>query len=197
MKLYEILGEEEARQWKLSWWDVLDYFKISDKDTDHLHDWAIPWLNDTNPKAVEKLLKEPKFSKQSQVTLAFDLFLKPEYRGQRGFYGAEITTIPEVEKLLEKEVTLWRGGGGTYDKNFYKYKWASFTHDKNRVKAFSEYDGTYSQRGYHTNSTRKEYWVVELTLPIKDILLYLPNGLDSEVIVSVEDAKQAKVIKQT
>lgn len=198
MKLYEILFED-AREWKLSFWDVIEHKGADNKDNDRLHDLVIPWLNDTNPKVIDKALREPKFKTISQVLLLWDLFYKERKRPNGGFLSQEIVTMSEVERDLEKEVTLWRGGGGTYDPDLYKKGWTSFTHDRSRVDTFAEYDGTHAHKGggfRKLQKREKDFWVVELKIKITDILLFLPHGLDGEVIVSTDLAKKAKVIVQ-
>jgi hypothetical protein len=105
------------------------------------------------------------------------------------------TTVEHFEAALNQPIPLWRGGGGDYDPEFRNPRaWVSFTADERRVKTFSHYDGTHGGSTPGTRlQVRRDNWEIKLDLPLKDILLYLEGGGDSEVIVSKKDAKRAQM----
>ncbi len=177
----------EARRY--SFWDMVDHYDLKD-EASTINDLALPWINDNRPGKISSMARNPKYRLVSHLKL----FMK--MKGQRNF-AEKFTTPKQFEAALNQPVQLWRGGGGEYDPDYPTTRsWTSFTADERQLKTFSQYDGTYATSGLPGQrlAQRSDSWEVALTLPLKDTLLYLPNGYDDEVIVSNKDAKNAQVI---
>lgn len=176
--------------------DVEETFRLREQ----FHDMQIPWLNNNSEKAVDNMIKREDFHLLSKA-----LFFK-DFIAKESNYGKKVHTPEQFARSLELPIRLWRGGGGKYDPNFFDIprnswhegkirKWSAFTATPDRAKTFSIYDGTVGKQ--FLDKRRGPYWIVELTCKLDDILLYLHQGMDDEVIVSNQLAKKAKVIKQT
>ncbi len=150
------------------------------------NDMSLPWVNNNNPAAIDKMIKVSDFKIFSQIWLFCEQRNVP--------FNKPLGTVQDFKKFQMSEIKLWRGGPGIYDHSKETKAWSSFTSSRNRVETFSTYNGT---RGGRFLDRHMNGWVVELSIPIKNILLYLHSGGDHEVIVSTHDAKAAKVIVQT
>jgi hypothetical protein len=169
-------------------WGLMQHYDLVDF-RDKFDDATLPWLNRNARWPIDRFVKNKK------ARLLSMLRLWTYVTGVKNAWNTPFATPADFEAALTIPVTLWRGGGGVYDPNYAPPSpWISFTAKKGRVDTFSQYDGTYSQKGYHVLPKRKQYWVVELTIPLNQILLYLPNGYDEEVIIGTDLAKQAKLI---
>jgi len=173
---------------RYSYWDMIEHYGL-EEEAATMNDLALPWLNDNRPGKISSMARKPGYRLLSQLRLFMKL------AGHRN-YSNKVVTPKQFEAALNKPIQLWRGGGGEYDPDYATTRsWSSFTADERRVKTFSQYDGTYgTNMPGQRLSTRDadDSWEVALTLPLKDILLYLPNGYDEEVIVSNKNAKHAQ-----
>lgn len=174
---------------QMSVWELIEFFKL-ESPSEKMHDATLPWINRNAPAAITRLSTNKKARLYCMLKLAFDL------SGGRS-YSDPFATADEFKAMLKMPVTLYRGGGGVYNPDYeYKLPWTSFTTDEKRSVTFSKYDGTYAMRAYML-PLRDQYWVVKLTIPLDEILLYLPHGNDKEVIISTETARKAEVVIQT
>jgi hypothetical protein len=157
-----------------------------------MHDLTLPWINDNRPGKISSMARKPGYRLLSQIRLYMDI------AGYQN-YSHKLMSLKKFEAALNQPVQLWRGGGGDYDPDYQTTRsWTSFTADERRVKTFSQYDGTYGGTTAGTRLyQRKEgdSWEVALSIPLKDILLYLDAGPDDEVIVSNKDAARAQQVK--
>lgn len=182
MRLHEI----ETTTNLLSFWDMAKHLKLT-ATIEKLHDAVLPWLNRNNPACINKLIKAKGVKEATLLQLFFDMA-----HSNSGF-SDKVATFEEFISFKNAPITLWRGGGGTYNPDYTGNGWFSFTYNAERVKAFSQFDGTHAASS-HFSSDRSSFWEVKLTLPINQILLYIRNSTDNEVIVSAEDAKRATLL---
>lgn len=185
----EFINEEQTKL--LSAWDLLEIYGIdSDWKGEFFHEWFIKWANNNQISAIDKLLKDKRSIIFSQIYFYINKILNEPNMGK------EIHTKEKFEKSLNTNVTIWRGGEGTYNPNYdLNRNWVSFTADRKRANTFSIYDGTYGHQGFLDKN--EKYWIVELKIKLKDILLYFTDQGDAEVIIDKKLAKKAKVIIQT
>ena len=182
--MYKRLFEEEL----LSYWDAVEKLGVEEQ-AEKIHDIWINWHNRNNANAVLRIIKNKKF----QLVCRLQFYLKKILN--KSNFGEKVIDLKNFENSMNKQVTIWRGGSGQYDKNYKSnLPFVSFTANKERVKTFSEYQGTHTSNAFMLDKN-KQYWVVELKIPLKNILAYYDVG-DDEVIVSNEDAKKAKLILQ-
>jgi hypothetical protein len=186
MKLMEdfVTGEQET---KWDFWDFARHLGL-DEFKEKFDDATINWHNRNTRTPIDRMVKNKKAKLLSMLRLWFK-------KDGPQMYSTPFATMDDFKQAANAPVTMWRGGGGEYNPDYPGHHWVSFTLSERRVTTFSEYDGTRATRSYMLPK-RRQYWVVELTIPLSEILLYLPNGGDEEVIVSAETAKKAKVIKQ-
>jgi len=181
----------ENKNQKLSYWQILDYYKIKHDLRSYVHDNWVNWHNLNRESAIIKMLRRSKI----QLLCQLELFM--DYNFQHPNYSQPVATIQEFEKFLESNITLYRGGKWEYDpKTYYQNKrFVSFTISEDRVNTFSKYSGSFAMQTYKLPENNR-YWQVKLIIKPKDILLYF-DVQDQEAIVSVEDALKATLIKQT
>lgn len=173
---------------KLDYWEMVAHYKV-DKEARVIYDIWVNWHNRNNEKTIYRLLKNPKYKIVSYLKFYMKIILKKQNCREKIF------DIKEFEKTLNNSITIWRGGGGKYNKNYqYKKDWLSFTASRRRADTFSIYNGTYSSRSFMLDKNY-HYWIMELTLPLRDILLYY-NVQDDEVIISTKDLNKAKLIEE-
>lgn len=173
---------------KLDYWEMVAHYKV-EKEARNIHDIWIKWHNRNNEKAIYRLLKSPKYKIVSYLKFYKKFILKNENCGEKIF------DIKEFEKALDNSITIWRGGGGKYRKNYqYNKRWLSFTASRQRADTFSIYNGTYGSRSFMLDKNNR-YWIIELTLPLRDILLYY-DVQDDEIIISTKDLNKAKLIEE-
>jgi hypothetical protein len=184
------LHEFETPQTELSsFWDLAKTLKLT-KEVESFHDAVLPWLNSNRASSLDKLIKKPKFREASKLQLYFDIL---HYHAG---WGKKVGSLEEFEHFKKSPITLWRGGGGQYDPSFTGNGWFSYTFKEERVKAFSYYNGTRASKQFGLDK-RSQFWEVQLTIPVDQILLYLHAGSDSEVIVSAGDSARASLIHQS
>ena len=176
----------EAR--KLTAWDLMAHYDVVD-EAQATHDLMLPWVNNNRPGNISKMARDPKFRLAGQIRYYFEYII-----GVRDM-SKPATTVEHFEAALNQPIPLWRGGGGDYDAEYKSPRtWVSFTADERRVKTFSHYDGTHGGSSAGTRlQVRRDSWEIKLDLPLKDILLFLQGGGDSEIIVSKKDAKNAQL----
>lgn len=193
MKLFELTSEN-----LLSFWDAAEQLGL-DGPYEKLHDATLPWINNNSKSSIDRVIRDKKFVDASHLLFYFKKILGSKVEQFR--YTDKLGTIEGFKTALDKDITLWRGGSGQFDSDFNdKRKWVSFTATRKRVNSFSVYDGTFANnRPWPDNKLEKNkhYWIIELKIPLKNILLYLPHGVDDEVIVPASSIRDAKVIKQT
>lgn len=184
MRRYKKFFEEEL----LNFWQVCEKLNIT-KQAEDIHDIWIKWHNRNSVNAILQIIKNKKFQLVCKLRYYQEQILKESN------FGKNIINLEEFEKSLNKIIKIYRGGSGEYNKEYlYKNSFVSFTADRKRADTFSIYKGTYASKAFVLDKN-DHYWIVELVLPLKDILAYYDVG-DEEVIVSVEDAKNARVIKK-
>jgi hypothetical protein len=173
-------------------------FGVSEDDTFQLrsqfHEAQIPWLNNNSEIAVNRMIKREDF-----VLLSKALFYKDHHPSKNTNYFDKVHIKDKFVEALQDPIKLWRGGGGKYDPDFTfgkkKRSWHAFTATEDRAKTFSVYDGTVGKQ--FLDKRKGPYWIIEVTCKLDDILLYLHQGTDDEVILSDKLARTAKVIVQT
>jgi len=179
----------EIKEDLLNPWDMMKRLRISEEIKEIKNDAWVDWNNKNYKSGILRILNNPQARLLSKLQLYLNYIINAKN------WGNKYSLKNFKNALKEKNITIWRGGGGTYDP-YYKYRnFVSFTIDKNRIATFSQYAGTYAQNVWKLPE-REHYWVVELTLPLNQILLYEDVG-DAEVLVSPAWAKKAKLIKQT
>jgi hypothetical protein len=174
---------------KYSYWDLVEHYGLT-----KLAEWSrnsdemLPWINNNRPGNVNKAVRDPERRLLSHIRFYFEHILNVSN------FSRKVSTPETFEAALNTPIQLWRGGGGEYNPDYeYRRAWTSFTADERRVKTFSQYVGT-SASPVFMLPERSKYWEVSLTIPLKDILLFIHAGMDEEVIVSTKDARNAKVV---
>ncbi len=157
-----------------------------DCDVDY-HDATLGWINRNSPGCIYEAIRDPAVVLQSKLRFYTRHLLR------KTDYGTQSIDLDLFKAALSRPITLWRGGRGTYDPAMPRRSWVSYTGDRSRAKTFSYYNGTIATKAWMLPRNDK-WWVVELTLPLDDILLYLSHGTDEEVIVPRKISKKAKVI---
>lgn len=189
MRWYEL---NEKKEQQMSFWDIAEDLGIGNVSS-QFHDGTLPWLNHNRPGCINTGIKNPEWRLFSKLKLwKFLVINKGEQYGIS--YAAPIGNTQTFLDALQMPVTLWRGGGGTYDPDFSRRSWVSFSAKRDRMRTFTYYDGTYGMDGFLPKRDGP-FWIAELTLKLDDILLYLEHGQDNEVIVSRAHARQAKVVE--
>jgi hypothetical protein len=182
----------EIKQPKHSFWTALKELGLPENIKGEFHDYTIPWVNRNTESVINKAVKNPGYVLLSKLMLFKDLFVEERN------YASLTFTMAEFKAALQKPVKLWRGGGGVFDPaHLTRRTWVPFTTKRDRANTFSVYDGTYAMKAYSLPKRAGQHWTVELDAKLDDILLYLPHGMDDEVIVPKKLLKQAKVISQT
>ncbi len=190
MRYHEIIGEDARTMTLYSYWDLVRYYGV-EREAQAYHDKIIPWVNRNNRESIDRLIANPKYRLVSQLQFFVRILKKHQN------FGDKWTTPQEFEAAANDPITLWRGGGKIYDPKLDAGEgWRSFTASRRRATAFSVYDGTHATRAF-VLPKRDQYWVMELTVPLKDILLYIDGGGDEECIVSKEDARRGEIIQQS
>jgi len=187
MRLYEF---ETPTNTLLSFWNLVDQLGLK-KHAEKFHDAVLPWVNGNHPSCITKLSTNKKYRELSMLLLFFQVGLNRANRGR------PITTMEAYQAFKSSPITLWRAGGGLYDPSLRGNGWFAYTFSKDRVHTFSDYEGTYATRSFSLNKRVGNAWVIELTIPVNKILLYLDASMDSEVIISAELSSTANVIQQT
>ncbi len=189
MRYREIVCEDVATSDLLDFWGLVEHFKVR-AASENIHDQTIPWINYNDWRRIDKLITNKNMRLSSKIKLFTDL-------SDVQNYSKPFATPEMFLAALKQPVTLWRGGGGVYDPaHAYSHGWTSFTTKEGRAQTFSKYDGTRAMRAFKL-PLRDQYWIVKLTIPLDNILLYLPHGSDAEVIISAADAAHAEVVVQT
>ena len=182
----------EIKSTKLSYWELLSQLGIDASVASKFHDAQLPWVNYNDAAAIDKLIKVKKYRTISHVRLYYELILKVQN------FGHKVATVEEYEKALDSEITVWRGGGGTFDPDLPKSaEWVAGTTSRQRVHTFSDYMGTRASRSPFLNARTGAKWIVEIKLPIREVLLSVYASMDSEVIIPKKYQKSATVITQT
>ncbi len=189
MKILQLLEKQTKAETGLySYWDLVEHYGLDDEASE-IHDAAIPWINQNNWRCISKMRKNEGLKKVARIQFFIKHVLKADN------YGRKITTPEEFEAAQDADVKIWRGGGGKFDPDFkLGHPWVSFTANRERANTFSVYDGTYAMRVFELPK-RDEYWIVEADIRLKDVLLYLPQGYDEEVIVDKKVLRSAKIIE--
>jgi hypothetical protein len=187
MRLYEF---EIPTDTLLSYWDLVNQLGLK-KHADKFHDAVLPWVNNNSPSCINKLITNKKYRELSMLDLFFQVGLHARNRGK------PITTLEAFNAFRKLPITLWRAGGGHYDPSIRGNGWFAYTFSKDRVRTFSDYEGTYASKSFSLNKRVGNSWIIELTIPVSQILLYLQPSMDSEVIISAELSSTANVIQQT
>lgn len=172
----------------ISFWDYAEELGLSYDLLNRYNEDEVYWHNMGRPIFLQKPIRYKKYAQLTRLKYVLDILVQESNRSHK-------ISRKLFDNLLEQDITVWRSGRGTYDSD-YDYgsrKWLSFTATKERTVAFgkhAESDRVYNKR------TWEHYWVLELTLPLKNILLFSDVGWDDEVIVSMKDAQRAKLIEQ-
>lgn len=182
-------GSQPRANPRMHMWDFIKYYDIREAKAE-FHDAMLPWINNNQPRCIDQGIKRDDYRLLSKLT-----FWKDWIVGEPN-WAKEFATLEDFEAALSTPITLWRGGPGIYDPDLFYRNWVSFTARRERTKTFTHYNGTYASRSPILGQRHGAYWVVELTLPLNSILLYLNQGSDQEVIVSKKDAQRAEVIEQ-
>jgi hypothetical protein len=175
----------------LSIWDLLNHYKAEEARL-RFHDAVLPWINRNAVTCINRASRNRKFQTSSRIVFFANEIMKVQN------WATPFATPEMFEAALDTPIKLWRGGGGVYDPQHIDRQnrdWVSFTARRDRCATFTTYDGTHATRGYVLPKRKGAWWIVELTLPLRDILLYLDGGNDDEVIVSKTMAAQARVVE--
>ena len=172
-------------------WGLLDHYGINHDLKSDWHDLGVEWHNRNSRRAIDKMISDPRMVLISRIALWAKHMAGVQYP-----YRDKFATPEMFEQALTQPITVWRGGGGTYDPALpLKRRWVSYTAVQSKVVTFSEYDGTRASRAY-VLPKRQTWWVAQLTLPLNKVLGYVDAGFDEEVIVPRDlSARDAKIIK--
>lgn len=171
----------------LSFWDAAAELGCEEAAR-NINDLSIPWINHNRVSAIHKLIRDPEMALQSKLRYYLRYIINHDN------FGDPIIDLNSFQQALSQSITIWRGGGGIYDLLLPKRSWVSFTAKKDRTTTFSQYDGTFAMRAWRLPERRGPWWVAELEIPLGEILLYMPHGLDEEVIVPKSWSRKARVI---
>lgn len=175
--------------------ELVAHYGIDEDYQGEFHDRSVDWHNHNKPRAITSLMKHRHSRLYSQLKLwAYTM-------GARNCWGVRwdqpVGTPEMFEAALKGPVTIWRGGGGTFDPDQPKDRsWVSYTASRERVESFSKFNNTYARRSHAPSRPRfGPWWEVELTLPLDRVQLFLTCGMDFEVIVSKKDACGSVVVR--
>jgi hypothetical protein len=186
MRLYEF--DLSQANTPMSFWGLADLLGLK-QYAENMDDLALPWLNHNKPACINKMLNDTKYHQASLLKLYWDTqFKHKSWTDPIGSYAG-------LKAFLASPMTFWRGGGGEYDPNYTGNGWFAYTYSRDRVQTFTDYDGTYASKSQFLSKRQGESWVVELTIPVGEIGLYLHNSMDSEVIIPAHLSATARQIK--
>jgi len=175
---------------KMSFWKIAKQLGVNE-NVEQLHDKTIPWINDNRTKCIDQAIKN------DGDRLVSKLLAWKNYVCKQSNYSVPLGTVEEFQNSMSFPIKMWRGGAGLFDPNWSDGRnWTSFTGDRTRANTFSVYAGTNASKSFRLPKNT-QFWIVELTVSIQDILLYLPHGYDEEFIIPLELSKQATLIDTT
>lgn len=184
---YLMVTINEVASDQMNFWQLARHYGV-EEDFEKLHDRAISWYNDNNVSAINRLIKSP------GTVLACKIAAFKNHIKHQGNYATPIGTPEEFEAALQTPLTLWRGGQGDFDPLFKMNRsWVSFTGKKQRAYTFSKYDGSYAMNTFKLPENER-FWIIEITVPLDGILLYLSGGGDDEFVVPKSYLKTAKIV---
>jgi hypothetical protein len=167
-------------------WELMKYYGV-DKAQIKKSDLWVNWHNRNNPIGIIRMMNNKKFILASKIDLFYELFKEHNF--------GHTTTINEFQSHLNSPVILYRGGQGTFDKDYQgTLPFVSYTLSRDRANTFSIYDGTFAKKVYMLDKNT-HYWIIELHCKLDDILLHHDVG-DLEVIMPADSIKQANLIVQ-
>jgi hypothetical protein len=173
---------------KFTYWETIDYYKIN-KEANTINDKWCDWHNYNDSRKIDCLLKNKKYTLVGQL----QYYLK--YMMKECNYSKKIIDIKHFEKSLHNSIIIYRGGEGKYKKDFIgTRKWLSFTAEENRAYTFSQYQGTFALKVFKLPEN-KHYWIIKLSIPLENILLYYDVN-DDEIIIDKKEAVKAELILQ-
>jgi len=167
--------------------DIVKYYNLED-ELDNLNDIWIKWHNNNSISAIEKLIKSTKYRQLCKLLFYVDEILSVKYSDK----AVDLNAFENYNR----DIIVYRGGSGIFDKSYsMPRKWISVTASKDRLNTFSVYSGTHTSSAYMLDKN-EHYWQIEIKIKLNDILAYYDVG-DHEAIVSSDNLKNAKLIKQT
>ena len=166
--------------------DFIDAHGLEDAK-DRLMDNWVQWHNRNSVGSMERILGDEDAVLLCRAKYFVNVMMGVQNNAEKCF------TEGEFRQALDREITLWRGGTGTYDPTWTPMgrDWVSYTAKRSRARAFSNYHGT--RVGDFLDANHGEKWVVELRIPLRNVLAYCDVG-DAEAIVSLEDSMSARVL---
>lgn len=167
----------------------IDARRLFDNTEEQFDDYFVEWHNSNKKSYIMKLLSNKLNTIYSQILL-YSYLKKDKNLNHKEFL-----------EYLNKEIIIYRGGKGIYNKELdLDKKFISYTIKKDKVKLFSKYNNTQAGTSLSSNPIKnKQYFVLQLKIPIKDIsLFYNRSDMDFEVIIKPKISyEKAKLIKQT
>jgi hypothetical protein len=186
MRLYEFdLSQSETL---MGFWELAELMGLS-KHAQEIDDLCLPWVNNNRPSCITKLMSNKKYREASLLKLYWETNFKGHsWAEPRGSYAG-------FQAWKASPMTFWRGGGGKYDPNYTGNGWFAYTYKKDRVQAFTDYHGTYASQSTFLKKRKGDSWIIELTIPVGELALYVPCSMDSEVIIPASLSATAKQIR--
>ena len=174
---------------KSSFWDVVKALGLTEEDIVMEYKAWFMWHNRTKPDLVLTLLMDWRFRALAKVRLYLEVILKTKDK------RAELFDMQEFEKALNEEVTVYRGNAGVFNPDYEeKFHFVAMTASFDTALMFAKYPDA---KVTHLSAPpqAKQYWVVGVTLPLKNIMAYRDMS-DIEVWIGKEYYKNAKVLVQ-
>lgn len=174
---------------KITFWEAVKRIGLCEADIiTEYRAWFL-WHNRTNPEGVLRLLEDKKYQMLGKFRYYFEIILKAKDKRKALFRWMDF-----VENL-EEEISVYRGNGGIFDPNITeRFPFVAMTASYDIALMFAQYRDA---KAVHlpVPPKRSQCWVVEVKLPLKNILGYR-NLADREVWISLSDYKKAKVVTQ-
>ena len=173
----------------LSFWDIVKSIGLTEEDLVMEYKAWFMWHNRTKPDLVLTLLMEERFQMLSKIRFYFEIVLKVKDK------RAKVFDMSKFEEAVSKDITVFRGNAGVFNTDYpEKFHFVAMTASFDTALMFAKFPDA---KAVHlpVPPERKQYWVVGVTLSLKNIMAYRDLA-DEEVWISRDDYKNAKVLVQ-
>ena len=185
----DLLEEATPLSGQMSLLELEKHYGVHRVD-DRFNDRILDWVNSNRRSAVTQFLKDADVILLSKLT-----FWATQVR-KTNDYTVPVGSPEMFEEDLRKPVTVWRGGGGVFNPALpQSQSWVSCTASLQRAHTFAKFEATKAIQAWRLPVRLTRWWLAEITIPLDNILLYVPYGQDNEVIVRKKDMAGAKVIE--
>ena len=173
----------------LSFWDIVKSIGLTEEDLVMEYKAWFMWHNRTKPDLVLTLLMEERFQMLSKIRFYFEIVLRVKDK------RAKVFDMSKFEEVVSKDIAVFRGNAGVFNLDYpEKFHFVAMTASFDTALMFAKFPDA---KAVHlpVPPERKQYWVVGVTLPLKNIMAYRDLA-DEEVWIGRDDYKNAKVLVQ-